>query len=71
MAFCHPFFHRSDIMKYVDKGIVYIPINKDTTKEEMNELRAQHPNKTVVFLRSGEEDMKTILSKLIRARLNP
>ena len=58
-------------MKYVDKGIVYIPISKDTTKEEMDKLRTQHPNKTVVFLRSGEEDMKTILSKLIRARLNP
>ena len=58
-------------MKYVDKGIVYIPISKDTTKEEMDSLKTQHPNKTVVFLRSGDEDMKTILSKLIRARLNP
>ena len=58
-------------MKYIDKGIVYIPISKNTTKEKMNELKAQHPNKTVVFLRSGEEDIKTVLSKLIRARLNP
>lgn len=58
-------------MKYVDKGIAYIPISKDTTKEEMNNLKAQHPNKTVIFLRSGEQDMKAILSKLIRAKLNP
>ena len=55
-------------MKYIDKGIVYIPISKDTTKEEMNELKAQHPNKTVVFLRSGEEDMKKVLLNFIVPR---
>ena len=55
-------------MKYVDKGIVYIPISKDTTKEEMNELKTQHPNKTVVFLRSGEEDMKKVLLNFIVLR---
>lgn len=57
-------------MKYIDKGIIYIPISKNATKEEMDKLKAQHPNKTVVFLRSGEEDIKTVISKLIRARLN-
>jgi len=69
--FAIPFIIRSDKMKYIDKGMVYIPINKDTTKGEMDQLKAQHSNKTVVFLRSGDKDMKTILGELIRARLNP
>jgi precorrin-4 methylase len=60
-------------MKYVDKGIVYIPIDKDTTKEEMNKLKASYieQGKTVVFLRSGDKDMKTVVGELIRTRLNP
>lgn len=60
-------------MKYVDRGIVYIPIDKDTTREEMDKLQAPYveQGKTVVFLRSGDKDMKTVLGELIRARLNP
>lgn len=60
-------------MKYVDSGIVYIPIDKDTTKEEMDKLKASYieQGKTVVFLRSGDKDMKTIIGELIRTRLNP
>ena len=58
-------------MKYIDKGIIYIPIDKDTTKEEMNKLKQQYSteNKTIVFLRSGGQNMKNILSELIKARL--
>lgn len=55
-------------MKYVDSGIVYIPIDKDTTKEEMNNLKAQHTNKTIVFLRSGDENMKKVLLNFIVPR---
>jgi len=55
-------------MKYIDKGIVYIPINKDTTKEEMYELKKQNKDKTVVFLRSGDKDMKKILLNFIVLR---
>lgn len=55
-------------MKYADKGIVYIPIDKDTTKEEMDKLRSEHADKTVVFLRSGDQDMKKVLYNFIVPR---
>lgn len=60
-------------MKYIDKGVVYITINKDTTQEEMDILKTQYAveNKTVVFLRSGVQDMKNVLSELIKTRLTP
>lgn len=60
-------------MKYVDRGIVYIPIDKDTTKEDMDKLKAPYieQGKVVVFLRSGDKDMKTVIGELIRTRLNP
>ena len=55
-------------MKYVDKGVVYIPIDKNTTKEEMDKLKVQYPNTTVVFLRSGNENMKKVLLNFIVPR---
>lgn len=55
-------------MKYVDRGIVYIPIDKDTTKEEMEKLKQQHADKTIVFLRSGDQDMKKVLYNFIVPR---
>jgi hypothetical protein len=55
-------------MKYVDRGIVYIPISKDTTKEEMDKFRSEHQDKTVVFLRSGDQDMKKVLYNFIVPR---
>lgn len=60
-------------MKYADKGMVYIPIDKDTTKEEMDKLKTPYieQGKVVVFLRSGDNDMKTVIGELIRTRLNP
>lgn len=70
---CRPlkFSLRGDIMNYVDRGIIYIPIGKETTKEEMDKLKNQYPDRTVVFLRSGDKNMKSILSELIKARLIP
>lgn len=55
-------------MKYLDKGIIYIPINKNTTKEEMDKLRMGHQNKTVVFLRSGDGNMQKILLNFLVPR---
>ena len=55
-------------MKFLDKGIVYIPISKDTTKEEIKALKSQHPDKTTVFLRSGNENMQKILLNFIVPR---
>ena len=55
-------------MKLLDKGIIYVSIDKHTTKEEMNEIRAKNNTKTVVFLRSGEEDMQKILLNFIVPR---
>jgi hypothetical protein len=60
-------------MKYIDRGIIYIPIGKDTTKEEMDKLKVPYieQGKTVVFLRDGNKDMKTVIGELIRTRFNP
>lgn len=59
-------------MKYIDKGIVYIPIDKDTTKEEMDKMKALYieQSKVVVFLRGGDKEIKTVMGELIRVRLN-
>lgn len=58
-------------MKYIDKGVIYIPINKNTTKEKMELLKAPHVEhgKTVVFLRGGSQNMKSIISNLLKASL--
>jgi hypothetical protein len=60
-------------MRYVDRGIVYIPIDKDATKEEMDKIKVPYieQGRTVVFIRSGDKDMKTVIGELIRTRLNP
>lgn len=55
-------------MKFIDRGIVYIPISKDTTKEEIEKLKLQHPGKTTVFLRSGDGNMQKILLNFIVPR---
>lgn len=55
-------------MKLLDKGIIYIPIDKHTTKEEMDEIRAKNHTKTIVFLRSGDENMQKILLNFIVPR---
>ena len=56
-------------MKYLDKGVVYIPANKHITKDEMNNIKNQYKNQTVVFIRNGQTDIKTVLSNLLRASL--
>lgn len=56
-------------MKYLDKGIIYIPIDKNTTQEEIKKLKETHNDKTVVFLRSGSCNIKTTISNLLKASL--
>lgn len=55
-------------MKYIDKGIVYIPIKKDTVQEDLDELKKQYKDKTVIFLRSGDINMQKILLNFIVPR---
>ena len=55
-------------MKYLDKGIIYIPIKQDTTKEEMDTIRSKHKDRTVIFLRSGYGSMQKILLNFIVPR---
>lgn len=55
-------------MKYIDKGVIYIPITSDTTKEEMETIKLQHSDKTIVFLRSGDNNMQKILLNFIVPR---
>ena len=55
-------------MKYLDKGIIYIPIKQDTTKEEMDTIRSKHKDRTVIFLRSGCGSMQKILLNFIVPR---
>ena len=56
-------------MKYLDKGVLYIAISNDTTKEEMNLIKEQYKNQTVVFIRSGQTNMKIILTNLLNASM--
>ena len=55
-------------MKYIDNGVVYISVGRNTTQEEMDKIRKQHFDKTVVFLRSGKENMEKILLNFIVPR---
>lgn len=58
-------------MRHLDRGIVYIPINQNTTEEEMDKLKAPYikEGRTVVFLRSGKRNIKTTISNLLNASL--
>ncbi len=56
-------------LKHVDRGIVYIPVNNNTTEQEINNAAKEH-DCTVVFFRSGKYSMKNILKELIKTTLN-
>ena len=58
-------------MKYIDSGIIYIPIDQDTTKEEMQELQKSSVanGQTVVFFRTGRQNMQRTISDLLNASL--
>lgn len=58
--------------KYIDNGIIYVPVSADATKEEVNKLIANYKstNKTIVLLRSGKQEIKPTLTELIKTRLH-
>ena len=60
-----------DIVNYINRGIVYIPIDKNTTKEEMDSIKATYlvKKQTVVFLRDGNQNIKRVISDLLNANL--
>ena len=56
-------------MKYLDRGVIYISITTDTTKEEIDTMKEQYKDKTIVCLRSGKTDMNIVLKNLLKASL--
>lgn len=56
-------------LKHVDRGIVYIPVNDNTTEQEINNAAKEY-DCTVVFFRSGKYSMKNILKELIKTTLS-
>ena len=57
--------------KYIDSGIIYVPVGVDATKEEVDKLIANYKStsKTIVLLRSGKQDIKPTLTELIKTRM--
>ena len=58
-------------MKYLDRGIIYLQVKHDTTAEEISKIKEQYSNqnKTIVILRDGLTNKKTIFKNLITASL--
>lgn len=58
-------------MKYLDRGIIYLQVKHDTTAEEISQIKEQYSNqnKTIVILRDGLTNQKTIFKNLITASL--
>ena len=59
-------------LQHIDRGVIYLPINKDMSNEEMDEIIKEHQRhkKTIVLFRSGKYDMKNILKELLKTRLD-
>ena len=58
---------RSDL-KHVDRGVVYIPVDDNTS--DLNQIIEEHKHHTVVLLRSGKHNIKNILTELIKTTFN-
>lgn len=56
-------------MKYIDKGVIYVPIE---SQEDVEKIIANYKStgKTVVTFKSGKQNMKDILINIIKTRLN-
>lgn len=69
--FAVPLLLGGNIVNYINRGIVYIPIDKKTTKEEMNNIKTKYliKGQTVVFLREGNQNIKKVISDLLNANL--
>ena len=55
----------------MDKGIITITVDKDTTEEEIKNIRENFNKEDyrLVILVSGKDDMKLSLSRFLAARL--
>lgn len=60
-------------LKHIDMGVVYVSIDNNTSDEELKKLIEQNRSKehTVVFLRNGKQNMKSILKELIKTTATP
>lgn len=58
---------RSDL-KHIDRGVVYIPVDDNTSN--LNQIIEEHKNHTVVLFRSGKQNIKNILTELIKTTCN-
>ena len=56
-------------MKYIDKGVIYVPIEP---QEDVKKIIANYKSigKTVVVFKSGKENMKDILTNIIKTMLH-
>ena len=56
-------------MKYIDKGVIYVPANP---QEDVKKIIARYKStgKTIVILKSGEQNMRNILTNIIKTRLD-
>ena len=56
-------------MKYIDKGVIYVPVEP---YEDVKKIIASYKStgKTIVALKSGKQNMKDILTNVIKTRLN-
>lgn len=56
-------------MKYIDKGVIYVPIDP---QEDVTKIIARYKStgKTIVILKSGKQNMKDVLTNIIKTRLN-
>lgn len=56
-------------MKYIDKGVIYVPIEP---QEDVKKIIANYKStgKTVVAFKSGKQNMKDVLTNIIKTRLH-
>ena len=59
-------------LKHIDKGVIYIPVYDDTSKQEISQIvnENEKSGKTVVLFRSGKNNMNNILKELVKTALN-
>lgn len=57
-------------LKHIDKGLIYIPVYDDTSKQEISQIVNEKSGKTVVLFRSGKNNMNNILKELVKTALH-
>lgn len=56
-------------MKYIDKGVIYVQVEQH---EDIKKIIARYKStgKTIVALKSGKQNIKDVLTNIIKTRLN-